>query len=214
MIKIDKLNKKYGNRTVFKDFSIEFEEREFVSIYGESRSGKSTLLNIIGLLEKIDSGDVIINGRKNIGIDSKEAILMRRNEISYLFQSYALIDEMTVYDNLKLALEYRKYSKSEKDKKIREVLKYVGLSDNIKSFIYELSGGEQQRVAMARVLLHDTNIILADEPTGSLDEKNKQVILELLKKENEKGKTIIVATHDKDIKEISTKVISLKKINI
>lgn len=211
MIKIDKLNKKYGNRTVFKDFSIEFKEGEFVSIYGESGSGKSTLLNIIGLLEKFDSGDVIINGRKNIGINSKEAILMRRNEISYLFQSYALIDEMTVYDNLKLALEYRKYSKPEKDKKIREVLKYVGLSDKIKSFIYELSGGEQQRVAMARVLLHDTNIILADEPTGSLDEKNKQVILDLLKKENEKGKTIIVATHDKDIKEISTKVVLLEK---
>ena len=211
MIKIDKLNKKYGNRTVFKDFDIEFEEGAFVSIYGESGSGKSTLLNIIGLLEKFDSGDVIINGRKNIGIDSKEAILMRRNEISYLFQSYALIDEMTVYDNLKLALEYRKYSKPEKDEKIREVLKYVGLSDKIKSFIYELSGGEQQRVAMARVLLHDTNIILADEPTGSLDEKNKQVILELLKKENEKGKTIIVATHDKDIKEISTKVVLLEK---
>lgn len=211
MINIDKLNKKYGNRTVFKDFSIEFKEGEFVSIYGESGSGKSTLLNIIGLLEKFDSGDLIINGRKNIGIDSKEAILMRRNEISYLFQSYALIDEMTVYDNLKLALEYRKHSKPEKDKKIREVLKYVGLSDKIKSFIYELSGGEQQRVAMARVLLHDTNIILADEPTGSLDEKNKQVILELLKKENEKGKTIIVATHDKDIKEISTKVVLLEK---
>lgn len=211
MIKIDKLNKKYGNRTVFKDFAIEFEEGAFVSIYGESGSGKSTLLNIIGLLEKFDSGDVIINGRKNIGIDSKEAILMRRNEISYLFQSYALIDEMTVYDNLKLALEYRKHSKPEKDKKIREVLKYVGLSDKIKSFIYELSGGEQQRVAMARVLLHDTNIILADEPTGSLDEKNKQVILDLLKKENEKGKTIIVATHDKYIKEISTKVVLLEK---
>lgn len=211
MIKINKLNKKYGNRTVFKDFDIEFEEGAFVSIYGECGSGKSTLLNIIGLLEKFDSGDVIINGRKNIGIDSKEAILMRRNEISYLFQSYALIDEMTVYDNLKLALEYRKYSKPEKDEKIREVLKYVGLSDKIKSFIYELSGGEQQRVAMARVLLHDTNIILADEPTGSLDEKNKQVILELLKKENEKGKTIIVATHDKDIKEISTKVVLLEK---
>lgn len=211
MINIDKLNKKYGNRTVFKDFSIEFKEGEFVSIYGESGSGKSTLLNIIGLLEKFDSGDLIIKGRKNIGIDSKEAILMRRNEISYLFQSYALIDEMTVYDNLKLALEYRKHSKPEKDKKIREVLKYVGLSDKIKSFIYELSGGEQQRVAMARVLLHDTNIILADEPTGSLDEKNKQVILELLKKENEKGKTIIVATHDKDIKEISTKVVLLEK---
>ena len=211
MINIDKLNKKYGNRTVFKDFSIEFKEGEFVSIYGESGSGKSTLLNIIGLLEKFDSGDLIINGRKNIGIDSKEAILMRRNEISYLFQSYALIDEMTVYDNLKLSLEYRKYSKSEKDEKIREVLKYVGLSDKIKRFAYELSGGEQQRVAMARVLLHDTNIILADEPTGSLDEKNKQVILELLKKENEKGKTIIVATHDKDIKEISTKVVLLEK---
>lgn len=211
MIKINKLNKKYGNRTVFKDFDIEFEEGAFVSIYGESGSGKSTLLNIIGLLEKFDSGDVIINGRKNIGIDSKEAILMRRNEISYLFQSYALIDEMTVYDNLKLSLEYRKYSKSEKDEKIREVLKYVGLSDKIKRFVYELSGGEQQRVAMARVLLHDTNIILADEPTGSLDEKNKQVILELLKKENEKGKTIIVATHDKDIKEISTKVVLLEK---
>lgn len=211
MINIDKLNKKYGNRTVFKDFSIEFKEGEFVSIYGESGSGKSTLLNIIGLLEKFDSGDLIINGRKNIGIDSKEAILMRRNEISYLFQSYALIDEMTVYDNLKLSLEYRKYSKSEKDEKIREDLKYVGLSDKIKRFVYELSGGEQQRVAMARVLLHDTNIILADEPTGSLDEKNKQVILELLKKENEKGKTIIVATHDKDIKEISTKVVLLEK---
>lgn len=209
MIKIVGLNKEYGNKNIFKDFDAEFKDGEFISIYGESGCGKSTLLNIIGLLDTYSSGEVIINGKTNIKIDSKDAMLMRRKSISYLFQSYALIDDMSVYDNLQIALEYKNYSKSEKKENIYRVLKYVGLNDRSKSKVFELSGGEQQRVAMARVLLHDTDIILADEPTGSLDEKNKMIILDLLKKENDKGKTIIVATHDEEIKKISTKVINL-----
>lgn len=134
---------------------------------------------------------------------------MRRHEISYLFQSFALIDEKKVRDNLMIALEYTNLSRNEKLERIMSVLSEVNLSDKLDNYVYELSGGEQQRIAMARVKLQDTKIILADEPTGSLDDKNKRNIIDMLLKEKAKGKTIIIATHDKDIREISTQVIEL-----
>lgn len=209
MIEIKGLTKKYGNRTLFDKANYIFDDNEFIAIYGASGSGKSTLLNIIGLLDDFDSGIVSINGVENVGIHSKKAMMMRRHEISYLFQSFALIDEKRVRDNLMIALEYTKLSRNEKLERIMSVLSEVNLSDKLDNYVYELSGGEQQRIAMARVKLQDTKIILADEPTGSLDDKNKRNIIDMLLKEKAKGKTIIIATHDKDIREISTQVIEL-----
>lgn len=211
MIQLINITKKYKNNLIFKDYSVNLHKGDFVSIYGESGSGKSTLLNIIGLLDNFDSGRIDIDEAKDIKLNSKEAKIVRREKVSYLFQSYALVDEMTVLENLNIALEYKNLTKKDKINQIKSVLDELNMTDKMNNYVYELSGGEQQRIAMARVLLHDTPIILADEPTGSLDDKNKEVIINLLKKESSKGKTIIIATHDKDIEAISDKVIYLEK---
>lgn len=212
MIEFKNLTKSYKNIKVLNGIDFIVNDGDFVSIYGESGCGKSTLLNIIGLLDSFESGELIINGENIRNINSKKAMLMRRNTISYLFQSYALIDDKSVRENLLMALEYKKKSKKEKITMIKNTLVKIGLLDKIDYDVYELSGGEQQRIAMARTILHDTDIILADEPTGSLDPKNKKIIIDLLLKENKKGKTIIVATHDESIKNISDNTILLKKL--
>lgn len=213
MIKINKLKKSYKNIKVLDGIDFNINHGDFITIYGESECGKSTLLNIIGLLDGFDSGDLVINGKKVGDINSKSSMMIRRNTISYLFQSYALMDDKSVKNNLLVALEYKNMSKAKKMTMIKNVLEEVGILDKINTVVCQLSGGEQQRVAMARAILHDTPIILADEPTGSLDDKNKKIIIDLLLRENKKGKTIIVATHDKSIESISTKSIYLSKLN-
>lgn len=213
MIEINKIKKSYKNIKVLDGIDFVINKGDFVTIYGESGCGKSTLLNIIGLLDGFDSGSLVIGGEKVGDINSKSSMMMRRNMISYLFQSYALMDDKSVKNNLLVALEYKDMSQAKKMGYIKRVLDGVGLLDKLNTTVCELSGGEQQRVAMARAILHDTPIILADEPTGSLDSKNKKIILDLLLRENKKGKTIIVATHDKSIENISTKSIYLNKLH-
>lgn len=212
MIEFKNLTKSYKNIKVLNEIDFIVNDGDFVSIYGESGCGKSTLLNIIGLLDDFDSGELLFDGKNIRNVNSKNAMLMRRNSISYLFQSYALIDDKSVKENLLIALEYKKKSKKDKMLMVKAALKEVGLLNKIDRIVCELSGGEQQRIAMARTILHDTAIILADEPTGSLDSKNKKIIIDLLLRENKKGKTVVVATHDENIKNISTKSIFLEKI--
>lgn len=209
MIKLKNVNKAYGNKMVLNDISIEIKEREFVAITGVSGSGKSTLLNIIGLLEKIDKGSVLIEGEDSIMPNTFKATKILREKISYLFQNFALIDEENVENNLKLALRYVKANKKEKIKKISDALIQVGLEGYEKRRIYELSGGEQQRVAIARIILKPGKIILADEPTGSLDEDNSKRVIELLREINNAGKTIVLVTHDKNVSASCDRVISL-----
>ncbi|MGL5152956.1 MAG: putative bacteriocin export ABC transporter [Clostridium sp.] len=196
IIELRGITKSYGNKKVLDNFSINIEKGDFIGITGNSGSGKSTLLNIIGLLECFDSGDLIINGYKNIKVNSNTAMKVLRYELSYLFQNYALVDNETVLANLYLAMKYIKKSKKEKLIMIKEALHSVGLDGYNDQHIYQLSGGEQQRVAIARLLLKPCKIILADEPTGSLDENNRNEILELLISLNKQGKTIILVTHD------------------
>ncbi|HDR7438067.1 TPA: ABC transporter ATP-binding protein [Bacillus anthracis] len=206
-IELKNISKKYENKQVFDNFNLVVNKGEMMAITGQSGTGKSTLLNIVGLLEEPDSGDVIIQGIENAWKSEKKQIELFRYTIGYLFQNYALIDNETVSKNLDVALEYVKLPN--KDDKKKEVLEKVGLLDKLNSKIYQLSGGEQQRIALARLMLKKNDIILADEPTGSLDEVNRDQVLSILKSLNNEGKTILIVTHDPEVSKICTNVVTL-----
>lgn len=208
VVKLENIEKAFGDKKIFKNFNLEISEGRLYGIVGSSGSGKSTLLNMIGLLEKPDSGDVELFRRKNIRLNSRSAMLIHRYKISYLFQNYALSDNDTVYYNLKVALKYSKVK--DKEQEIKKALALVGLEGFEKSKIFTLSGGEQQRVAMARVLLKPSQLILADEPTGNLDNDNTIEILKLFKLlVKEYKKTVIIVTHDERIAKECDDVIQL-----
>ena len=166
-----------------------------------SGSGKSTLLNIIGALEDFNSGEYKCFSKLNPARKKKDAELLRREKIAYLFQNFALVDKMTVKENMLLATRYVK--ERNKEEIINSALNELGVLDKINAYVYELSGGEQQRVAMARNMVKPYDILLADEPTGSLDIKNKNIVTNKLIELNEKGKTIIVVSHDADFQKVA-----------
>lgn len=209
IVKIENLNKTYKDKVVFNKFNLEIEERSFTIISGPSGSGKSTLLNIIGLLDKKSSGDVTLFEQKNVAPFSKKAELLLRDKIGYLFQNYALVENKTVGYNLKIALENVKSTKAEKERMIRKALKEVGLEGYEDKNVYKCSGGEQQRIAIARLLLKPCDLILADEPTGSLDHGNKMIVVELLKKLHADGKTIVMVTHDEELMAVGDNQVNL-----
>ena len=193
IVELENVSKSYEDKNVLNNLSFKIEEGTFNVIMGASGSGKSTILNIIGLLDKATSGDVILFEQKNIRPFSMKAEQMLKNKIGYLFQNFALIENETVANNLKLALENVRGNKKEK---ISVALKEVGLEGYENKKIFKCSGGEQQRVAIARLLLKPCELILADEPTGSLDIKNREIVVKLLKNMQEQGKTIIVVSHE------------------
>ena len=207
IIEVKKLCKAFGEQQVFEDFYADVEENEFVAIAGKSGSGKSTLLNMIGLLDKQSSGDIILFGEKNIKPFSKRAEKMLKHHIGYLFQNFALVENESVYYNMMLAIENQKIK--DKKTKIAEALKAVGLEGYENKKVYKCSGGEQQRISIARLLIKPCDLVLADEPTGSLDHENKMQIFYLLKELQNKGKTLIVVTHDRELVEIADRVIYL-----
>ena len=213
IIELKNINKKYGSRELFQNLDFSIKKGEMVAITGASGSSKSTLLNIMGLIDKPDSGEVLICGNKNPYDKEKIKLNLFRNNIGYLFQNYALVDNYTVSKNLDIALEYVKVTDKDKKKLKEEALDKVGLLDKLNNKVFELSGGEQQRVALARLMLKKNDIILADEPTGSLDENNKNIILKLLKQLNNEGKTIVVVTHDKVVADICHRDINIKELN-
>lgn len=199
IIEIKNLTKTYDKKTILNKVNYSIEEGKITAIIGSSGKGKSTLMNIMGLIEGFDSGDLTILGNKNVKPNSTKAAKIIRENICYLFQNFALVDNETVEQNLLLALKYVDMSKSQKESLINEKLKYVGLPGYKSRKIYTLSGGEQQRVAIARILVNPKRIILADEPTGSLDTENRDIIFNYLKNLNKNGSTLIIVTHDKTI---------------
>ncbi|MBE5107808.1 putative bacteriocin export ABC transporter [Bacillus thuringiensis] len=207
MIKIHNLKKTFLDKTIFNDFNLEVKSGEFIGVYGKSGQGKTTLLNIIGTLEKPDSGEILIMDKSLENRRTKRYLL--RNEIGFIFQNYALIDNETVNNNLEIALKHKKMSKPDKKEAMYSVLNEVGLIGYGEKKVHTLSGGEQQRIAIARLLLKDPSIILADEPTGSLDNENRDVIISLFKKLHQKGKTIIVVTHDTSLSYLFSRIIQL-----
>ena len=199
MVKKKKISKKFGDKVVFTDLSYTINDGKMIAIVGPSGCGKSTLLNIIGLLDTDYSGEVLYDGKLISKTSEKKRDEYIRNNINYLFQNYALIETDTVEENLMLALEYEKFTKNEKIKKINKSLELVGLKDFNKKSVFTLSGGKQQRVALARIILKRGNIVLADEPTGNLDRNNSNKVMEILKELQKQGRTIIIVTHDESL---------------
>lgn len=195
VIELKNISKKYGNKVIFEGFNLSIFKQDMLCIMGASGSGKSTLLYIMGLLETIDSGKIYYYGNE-IRYKDKVVNTILREKVGFLFQNHGLVDDRSVDYNLDLVKENSKTEHWDKEKS--DVIKMLGLDNSIKKEkCYKLSGGEQQRVAMARLILKDSAIILADEPTGSLDEKNRDVILETLDILNKRGRTIIIVTHDR-----------------
>lgn len=213
VIETKDIKKCYGDGckvTALNDINIHVEKGSFVSIMGPSGSGKTTLLDVIGCLLKPTSGEVYLDGKKVIGLDDDELAVIRKEKIGFVFQQYNLIQSFTALENVELPLRIKGKSKWEAEDKAKRLLQMVGLGDRLTHKPSQLSGGEQQRVAIARALANDPRIILGDEPTGNLDTKTGQKILNLLKELNQKeGYTIIVVTHDPRVAEYSDKVINL-----
>lgn len=211
-IELNDISKSYGNRKIIDNLSFFIEEKEIVAIVGKSGSGKSTILNMIGLLETYDGGEILLKEKRLPDLNSKEATLLRRNEINYLFQTNALISEKTVRENLMLAMEYVDIKDEEKFKKISEILDRLDILDIIDQKANTISGGEAQRVALARCILKPGDLILADEPTGSLDPKmSDEVFSLLLSLRNDYNKTILIVTHDMDMAKKCDRMIDINK---
>jgi putative ABC transport system ATP-binding protein len=202
MIEIKNLTKKFDDKLLFSDLTLTIPDEKFVIFSGPSGCGKTTLLNMIGALEKIEDGDIVVDG---IDLkDKKKHLHYFRTKIGFLFQNFALVDNKTVKENLNMI---RKDCKT--DVSIEEALHIVGLEDKLNKKVYTLSGGEQQRVALSRLMLKKCDIILADEPTGSLDKANAETVMGILKQLHAKGKTIILVTHDEEIKKQGNLVVNL-----
>lgn len=209
VIRLEGICKSFGEKNLFNNLSMEIEQGEFVSIMGESGAGKTTLLNIIGMLEPPDRGNVTVCGQQSSSFSSRTATSLRRNHISYLMQNYGLIDTETVKYNLSISVHFKKLSKAQKKQLFSSALERVGLPGYEKRKIYTLSGGEQQRIALAKIIVKSPQLILADEPTGSLDARNRDIVLAMLRQFNEEGKTIVVVTHDPTVSACAKKHINL-----
>jgi len=196
MIQAVNLTKAYNNEAIVTDFNLKIAKGDLIAITGESGKGKTTILNMLGLLEKPDFGEVIVEGAVNLS--RKEIMMVQRKKFGYLFQNYALIDNETVEANLKIALEYRQGVN--KKLLMQKALHFVNLNaTTLSKQVYQLSGGEQQRVAIARLYLKEADYIFADEPTGNLDLKNRDLVFGLLKQLHEAGKAVIFVTHDLEL---------------
>lgn len=209
MCELVDVSKSYAEHVVLDKMSMTVREGEMVAITGRSGSGKTTLLNIMGLLEKPDSGVVRLFGEDSPRIGSVRAVNLLRTRLSYLFQNCALIDDESVDYNLEIPLIYAKKNRKEKQELKMAALEKVGLSISLKQKVYQLSGGEQQRMAVARIFLKPCDLILADEPTGSLDSDNRAGIMRILKELNNAGKTIIIVTHDQFVADTCGRTIKL-----
>ncbi|GGD84546.1 ABC transporter ATP-binding protein [Paenibacillus nasutitermitis] len=205
MIQLENVSKSFDGKMILTDFSVSISNNEFVTVMGKSGSGKTTLLNLMGLLDVPDKGNIKIMNVLNPR--TKDIEKLRRYHFGYIFQNYVLIENKTVQENLLLSAKFRpNMSRNE----LINALSRVKLDESfLEKKVYQLSGGEQQRLAVARIIIKPCDIIFADEPTGNLDEHNKRMILSLFQELREEGKTIICVTHDREIAEHSSRTINL-----
>lgn len=217
ILKLENVEKKYSGSVeelhIINNLSFSVEEGEFISILGRSGSGKSTLLNIMGLLDRVDGGKIFIGGQEVDKLSEEERDKIKNQMIGFVFQFHYLLPEFTALENVMLPALLNNFDKkSEIEKRAKELLGKVGLGERENHKPSQLSGGEKQRVAIARALINSPKILLADEPTGNLDEETSEMIFKILKDINKNEKqTIIVVTHSKDLAEISDKQLYLKK---
>ena len=200
LIRMDTINKVFYTDEVethaLSGIQLEVRKGEYVAIAGPSGSGKSTLLSIIGLLDSPSEGEYWLNGSQVANLNINERSRIRNREIGFIFQNFNLIGDLTVYENVELPLTYRGMSGAERKKRVLDALERVGMSHRLKHYPSQLSGGQQQRVAVARALGGSPSIMLADEPTGNLDSRNAENIMELLRELHREGSTICMVTHD------------------
>tara|TARA_B100000953_G_scaffold273154_1_gene245052 strand:- start:1000 stop:1653 length:654 start_codon:yes stop_codon:yes gene_type:complete len=210
MIKANKINFSYGNLKVLKELDLEIEKGEFVSIVGASGSGKTTLLQLLGTLENTDSGEIIIDEKSVQKLSAKELAIFRNQKIGFIFQFHNLLAEFSALENVCLPAYIARISKKQAEKKAKEILNMLGLGDRMTHKSGELSGGEQQRVAVARALINSPAVILADEPSGNLDSKNAKDLHKLLLKLNqEKGQTIVIVTHNNELANMANRKLEM-----
>lgn len=214
MIQIKNLSKVFRTEEVetkaLSEVSLTVNQGDFVSIMGPSGSGKSTLLNIIGLLDSASDGSYQLLNQEMIGLKEKQKSKVRKENIGFIFQNFNLIDELSVYDNIELPLIYNNIPSSDRKNKVEAIANKLGISHRLKHFPQQLSGGQQQRVAVARALINDPKIILADEPTGNLDSKNGNEVMELLTDLHANGATILMVTHSDYDASFSQRIILMK----
>lgn len=214
IITVDKVNKTYKNGSlelqVLKNISFKVDKGEFLAIMGSSGSGKSTMMNILACLDSQYEGTYILDGIDISKLSENQLSEIRNKKIGFIFQSFNLLPRLSALENVELPLVYSSVPKAERHKRAAELLEMVGLKDRMHHKPNELSGGQRQRVAIARALVNDPSIILADEPTGNLDSKSEEEIIEILQELNRTGKTIVIVTHEPNIGDIAQRKIVFK----
>ena len=214
MLRMQNVSKVYRTDTVqthaLREFSLTVEEGEFVSVTGPSGSGKTTFLNIAGLLEEFSSGTYELDGKDVSRLNDTERSRLRNEKIGFIFQSFNLIPELDIFDNVDVPLRYRGFKASERKRRIERVVEMVGLGSRLRHLPSQLSGGQQQRVAIARALAGEPRFLLADEPTGNLDSAMADSVMELLAEINAAGTTIVMVTHEKSLAKRAGRNISVR----
>lgn len=215
ILKIDKIEKYYGNKgsltKAIDNISFDVKAGEFVAIMGASGSGKTTLLNLISTIDKVTSGHIFVADSDITKLKGNALNKFRREELGFIFQDFNLLDTLTAYENIALALSIQNVSASEIDKRIKKVAGDLGITSVLKKYPYQMSGGQKQRVASARAIITDPKLILADEPTGALDSKSSKMLLESFNYlNNEKKATILMVTHDAFTASYASRVIFIK----
>lgn len=214
MIQMSDINKYYVNGKnklhALKEVTFHIEKGEFVSIMGSSGSGKSTMMNILGCLDREFEGEYILDGSSIQEVPEKKLCKVRNQKIGFVFQSFHLLPKLTALGNVELPLVYAGIPRAEREKKAKQMLIMVGLEDRMHHKPNELSGGQKQRVAIARALVNDPAIILADEPTGNLDSQSESEIMKFFQQLHEEGKTIIVVTHEPEVAKYTKRILHFK----
>ncbi len=213
MIKTEKLIKIYQTddveTTALNEVSIEIKEGEFVSVMGPSGCGKSTLLNVLGMIDNPTNGNYYFNGEEVGNLPERKRSNVRKHNLGFVFQSFNLIDELTVFENVELPMLYTKVPAAERKRKVEDLLEGMNIMHRRNHFPQQLSGGQQQRVAVARAIVNDPKLILADEPTGNLDSSNGDEVMKILSELNAKGTTILMVTHSQYCAEFGNRIIRM-----
>lgn len=215
ILKVDKIEKYYGSRSsltkAIDNLSFEVEKSEFVAIMGASGSGKTTLLNVVSTIDKVTSGHIYVGGEDITKLKGNQLNEFRREELGFIFQDFNLLDTLTAYENIALALSIQNISSTEIEKRIKKVAEELDIKDVLNKYPYQMSGGQKQRVASARAIITDPKLILADEPTGALDSKSAKMLLERFNHLNEElDATILMVTHDAFTASYARRVIFIK----
>lgn len=213
LIELNKIHKDYGQGDnlvkALDGLSLQVEEGEMVAVMGKSGSGKSTLLNIIGALDSVDRGDYFFEGEKMIFKNQNQMAHFRHNKIGFIVQNFALIGHKKVFDNIALPLKYNHLPRREIKTKVMGAISSIGLEDKVNRYPYQLSGGQCQRAAIARAIINEPALLLADEPTGALDSHTEEEVMKLLLDFNRRGKTIIIVTHDHNIASMCHRTVNI-----